>query len=39
MDFSAAMRNLRSKKFWFPWLGVMVGAVIMSAGFVLFTNP
>lgn len=39
MDFSAAMRDLRSKKFWFSWVGIAVGAVVMSAGFVLFTNP
>lgn len=31
--------NLRSKKFWFSWLGVTMGVLLMSAGFVLFTNP
>ena len=33
------MRELRSKQFWFSWLGVLLGAFIVAAGFVLFTNP
>lgn len=33
------MRNLRSKKFWFSWIGIAFGALILAAGFVLFTNP
>lgn len=39
MNFSAAMRNLRSRQFWFSWIGVAFGTLILAAGFVLFTNP
>ena len=39
MNFSALMRELRSKQFWFSWLGVLFGAFVLAAGFVLFTNP
>lgn len=33
------VRESRSKKFWLSWLGVTLGVIIMSAGYVLFTNP
>lgn len=39
MNFSAMMRNLRSRKFWFSWIGITIGVLVMSAGYVLFTNP
>lgn len=39
VNFSAMMRALRSKKFWFSWLMISLGAFVMAAGFVLFTNP
>ena len=31
--------NLRKREVWFPWVGVIIGSFVMSAGFVLFTNP
>lgn len=39
MNFSTLTRELRTKKFWFSWLGVTIGALIMTAGYVIFTNP
>lgn len=39
MDFSALTHKLRSKKFWFSWIMITVGTFVMSAGYVLFTNP
>ncbi len=39
MDFSATMRRLRSKKFWFSWVMITLGTAVMAAGYVLFTNP
>ncbi len=39
MDFDALVRRLRSKKFWFSWVMVTLGTLVMAAGYVLFTNP
>lgn len=39
IDFSAFARELRTKKFWFSWIGVTVGVFLMALGFVVFTNP
>lgn len=39
MTFDSFMRKLRNKKFWFSWIGITIGSFILSAGFVLFTNP
>ena len=47
-SFRNFWNNVRSREFWlqarkrevwFPWLGIIVGSFVMSAGFVLFTNP
>ena len=39
IDFSTLMHRLRSRKFWFSWVAVTLGALVMAAGYVLFTNP
>lgn len=39
MNFDSLMRRLRNKKFWFSWIGITIGSLILAAGFVLFTNP
>ncbi len=39
MNFSNFTQRLRSRKFWFSWIGITLGALVMAAGFVLFTNP
>ena len=39
MNFSNLTHKLRSRKFWFSWVAITLGALIMAAGFVLFTNP
>ena len=39
MNFNNFTQRLRSRKFWFSWIGITLGALIMAAGFVLFTNP
>lgn len=39
MNSNTLMHKLRSRKFWFSWVGITLGALIMAAGFVMFTNP
>lgn len=37
--FQVLGRQMRTRQFWLAWLMVVAGVVVMSAGFVLFTNP
>ncbi len=39
MDFRERIKNVLTPRNIVAWIGVMLGVVIMSAGFVLFTNP
>lgn len=39
LDFSSFVRDLRTKQFWFSIVGITIAVLIMSAGYVLFTNP
>ena len=39
IKFDEMIRNLRTKEFWFSWVIITFGALILAAGFVLFTNP